>query len=50
MSGERLCHGRGSNATEACDTLTSQREGWYVKYGVWGMVLALSDCTDWTGL
>jgi|APHM01.1.fsa_nt_gi hypothetical protein len=38
-----MYHGRCSNATEAGDTLTSQRERWYVTDGVWGMVLTLSD-------
>ena len=35
--------GRVHNATAVCDTLTSQREGWYVTDGVWGMILALSN-------
>lgn len=41
MSGERLCHGRGSNAVEACDTLTSQRKEWYATYGVWNDTVSI---------
>jgi len=50
MHGERRCYGRGSNATAVCDTLTSQRKGSYVRYGVWGMILALSDLPGVSGI